>query len=221
MPSATVLSICPFETVEIKPIIGGYFKIPAAPKDDFILVDIFESSYIQRMPATDHNIVIPVAAHHIAKALVDDFVNTVVESSDGAGPGMMWFDVKITRPEVLSHHKIALDALKAKQQKWFENLCRKADDDWNQFHRLGLISDHQRYAARHLGYKAEWIADYAAGSDGLADCPVCYSRIDSRAAKCLNCGAILDRAKAAQFGILISGLPETVVSKPVTPVIKA
>jgi hypothetical protein len=33
----TVLSICPFETIEIKPIIGGYLD-SAAPKDDFILV---------------------------------------------------------------------------------------------------------------------------------------------------------------------------------------
>ena len=94
MPSATVLSICPFETIEIKPIARGYFKIPAAAKDDFVLIAIEESSYIQRMPATEHTIVIPVAAHHIARSIVDDFVNTVIEASEEAGPGMMWFDFK-------------------------------------------------------------------------------------------------------------------------------
>lgn len=201
MPQATVLSICPFETIEIKPIIGGHYRIPAAPKDDFILIDIVESSVHQRMPATEHNIVIPVAAHHIAKSIVDDFVNTVVESTDDAGPGLMWFDMKVTREEVLTKHKVEYDALRAKQLKWFENLCRKADDDWNQWHKLGLISDHQRYAAKYLGYDSEWLANYNT-NEGMVDCPVCYSKIDARAAKCLNCGAILDQKKAAAFGII-------------------
>jgi hypothetical protein len=201
MPTATILSICPFETIEIKPINRGYFKIPAAPKDDFILVHIEESSYIQRLPATDHNIVIPVAAHHIAKSIVDDFINTVIEADDNAGPGMMWFDGKITKTEVLAHHKEALELLKQRQTRWFENLCKKADDDWNQYHKLGLISGHQRYAAQYLGHKAEWLVEYNQNA-GLIDCPACFSKIDARAVICLHCNAILDRAKAAAFGIL-------------------
>ena len=136
MPTSTVLSICPFETIEIKPIARGYFKIPAAPKDDFVLVLIEESSYIQRLPATDHNIVVPVASHHIAKSIVDDFINTVIEASDEAGPGMMWFDHKLTREQVLKDHSEELKALFERQIQWFKNLCRLADDDWSQYKRL-------------------------------------------------------------------------------------
>lgn len=205
-PVSTILSICPFETVEIKPINAGYFRIPAAEKDDFVLLEIKESSYIQRLPATDHNITIPVASHHIAKSIVDDFVNTVVEADDSAGPGMMWFNGRVTREEVLAKHKVELKALQAKQIKWFENLCKRGDDDWNQYRKLGLISGHQRYAATYLGYKPEWIADYNQ-NDGLIDCPACFSKIDSRAAICLNCHAILNREKALGFG-LIPSLPE-------------
>ena len=202
---STVLSICPFETVEIKPINGGYFKIPAAPKNDFILVTIKDSSYIQRLPATDHNIVIPVASYHIAKSIVDDFVNTVIEADDNAGPGMMWFEGAVTKAEVIAKHKQALDDLTARQIRWFENLCKKADDDWNQYHKVGLISGHQRYAAQYLGYKAEWITEYNVDA-GMMDCPACYTKIDKRAVICSNCSAILDRAKAAQFGLI--PLPE-------------
>jgi len=202
MPTATVLSICPFETIEIKPIAKGYFRIPAAPKDDFVLLLIEESSYIQRLPATDHSITIPVAAHHIAKSIVDDFINTVIEADDNAGPGMMWFDFKVTRPQVLSDFKTEYDALRARQIRWFENLCRKADDDFNQYHKLGLISEHQRYAAKYLGHDAEWLVNYNV-NEGMVDCPGCYTKIDARAVKCLHCGAILNRAKAIELGIIV------------------
>lgn len=200
-PTSTVLSICPFETVEIKPINRGYFRIPAAEKDDFVLVYIEESSYIQRLPATDHNITVPVASYHIAKSLVDDFVNTVDEADDNAGPGMMWFEFKITKTEVIAKHKEDLDKLRARQTRWFENLCRKADDDWNQYHKIGLISGHQRYAARYLGYKPDWLVDYNTNI-GMKDCPACFTKIDARAVKCLHCGAILDKEKALAFGII-------------------
>jgi hypothetical protein len=200
-PVSTILSICPFETVEIKPINAGYFKIPAAEKDNFILMEIRESSYIQRLPATDHNIVIPVASHHIAKSIVDDFINTVIEADDNAGPGMMWFPGVVTRLEVTTKHKDALQALKERQIRWFENLCKKADDDWNQYHKLGLISGHQRYAASYLGYKADWIVEYNQGA-GMIDCPACFTQVDARAAICIHCKAILNREKAISFGLI-------------------
>ena len=207
MPTATVLSICPFETTEIKPIIGGYYKVPAAPKDDFILLVINDSAYIQRLPATDHNITVPVPAYTIAKSIVDDFINTVIEATDDAGPGMMWFEGTVTRPEVTLKRKSDLEELIKRQLRWFENLCKKADDDWNQYRKSGLISDHQRYAARYLGYKPEWLIEYNQHS-GMIDCPGCYSKIDSRAAVCMNCSAVIDRAKAIQLGIIPSDIKQ-------------
>jgi len=201
MPTSTVLSICPFETIEVKPIARGYFHIPAAAKDDFVLLHVNDSSYIQRLPATDHSVVIPVASHHIAKSLVDDFINTVIEADDNAGPGMMWFEIKLSREEVVKDHKTALDELKARQIRWFENLCRKADDDWNQFHKIGLISGHQKYAAQYLGHQAQWLVNYNQNA-GMMDCPACFSKIDARAIKCGHCGAILNKAKAAEYGLM-------------------
>lgn len=201
MPTATILSICPFETIEIKPIARGYFRIPAAEKDDFVVVHIEESSYIQRLPATEHNITIPVAAHHIAKSIVDDFVNSVIEADDAAGPGMMWFETKLSKMEINAKYKVELAELRNRQTRWFENLCRKADDDWQQYRKIGLISGHQRYAAKYLGHKADWLVDYNQ-NQGMMDCPACFTQINVKAVKCIHCGAILDRVKALEFGIL-------------------
>jgi len=214
MPTATVLSICPFETIEIKPIANGYFHIPAAEKDDFVLLHINDSSYIQRLPATDHNITIHVAAHHIARSLVDDFVNTVIEATEIAGPGMMWFENKLSKMDVIVKYKDELEALKARQINWFKNLCQKADDDWNQYRKIGLISGHQKYAAKYLGHKAEWLVEYNQ-NDGLMDCPACYSKIDARAVVCINCKAVLDKAKAVAYGIIAAEVAK------VTPAIAA
>jgi predicted nucleic acid-binding Zn ribbon protein len=36
----------------------------------------------------------------------------------------------------------------------------------------------------------------------LADCPVCAEKIKPGVAVCKSCGAILDREKAAQFGLV-------------------
>lgn len=203
MPKATVVSICPFETIEQKPIAKGYFKIPAAPKDDFVVLVIDESFYNIRLPATDNHIKVPVPAHHIARSIVDDFRGSVVESSDNAGPGMMWFDGELTKTEVKLKFKNELELMKNQQEAWFVNLCKRADDDWNRFHQVGLISDHQRYAAKYLNYNPDWLINYNP-KEGFVDCPACYSKIDSRAIKCASCGAILNKEKALQFGLIES-----------------
>lgn len=201
MAQATIVSICPFDTIETKPINNGYIRIPAAAKDDFVVVHLQDSSYIQRLAATDHNIKIHVPAAHIAKAVVDDFVNATVEASDEAGPGMAWFEGILTKTEILAKHKDVLVALRERQNRWFVNLCKKADDDWNQYHKVGMISDHQRYAAQYLGHNAPWLIDYNQ-NEGMIDCPACYTKIDARAVVCINCKAVLNREKAIQFGII-------------------
>jgi hypothetical protein len=201
MSHASIISISPFETTEEKPIARGRFIIPAAEKDGFVIVIINDSSYIQRLTATNMNIQVPVAAELIARSIVDDFVLTTIEATSEAHPGMMWVPGKLTKTEVVMHHTEALDALKVKQIRWFENLCRKADDDWSQYRHHGLISDHQKYAAKYLGHEAEWLVEYNQNA-GMMDCPACFSKIDARAIVCINCKAVLDRAKAISYGII-------------------
>ena len=61
-----------------------------------------------------------------------------------------------------------------------------------------FITDLERRAARHLGLEKPWLYD----PKPLADCPVCAEKIKPGVAVCRSCGAILDREKAAQYGLV-------------------
>jgi hypothetical protein len=61
-----------------------------------------------------------------------------------------------------------------------------------------FITDLERRAARQLGLEKPWLYD----ARPLADCPVCAEKIKPGVAVCKSCGAILDREKAAQFGLV-------------------
>jgi hypothetical protein len=61
-----------------------------------------------------------------------------------------------------------------------------------------FITDLERRAARQLGLEKPWLYD----ARPLADCPVCAEKIKHGVAVCRSCGAILDREKAAQYGLV-------------------
>jgi hypothetical protein len=67
-----------------------------------------------------------------------------------------------------------------------------------------FITDLERRAARQLGLEKPWLYD----PKPLADCPVCAEKIKHGVAVCRSCGAILDREKAAQYGLVAAGRRE-------------
>jgi hypothetical protein len=77
-------------------------------------------------------------------------------------------------------------------------LVAAADLEWERTKNPMFITDLERRAARQLGLEKPWLYD----ARPLADCPVCAEKIKPHVAVCKSCGAILDREKAAQFGIV-------------------
>jgi hypothetical protein len=77
-------------------------------------------------------------------------------------------------------------------------LVTAADLEWERTKNPMFITDLERRAARQLGLEKPWLYD----ARPLADCPVCAEKIKPHVAVCKSCGAILDREKAAQFGIV-------------------
>src|SRR5260370_35227471 len=61
-----------------------------------------------------------------------------------------------------------------------------------------FITALERRAARQRGVEKPWLYD----SRPLAECPVCAEKIKHGVAVCRSCGAILDREKAAQYGLV-------------------
>jgi hypothetical protein len=77
-------------------------------------------------------------------------------------------------------------------------LIAAADLEWERSKNPMFITDLERRAARELGQEKPWLYD----PKPLAECPVCGEKIKHGVAVCRSCGAILDREKAAQYGLV-------------------
>ena len=76
-------------------------------------------------------------------------------------------------------------------------LVETADLEWERSHNMMFITDLERRAARELRLEKPWLYD----PKPMADCPACGEKIKPEVAVCRTCGAILDREKAAKFGL--------------------
>ncbi len=76
-------------------------------------------------------------------------------------------------------------------------LVAAADLEWERTRNPMFITDLDRRAARQLNLEKPWLYN----SKPQAECPVCAEKIKHGVAVCRSCGAILDREKAAQYGL--------------------
>jgi hypothetical protein len=83
-------------------------------------------------------------------------------------------------------------------EEFQRRLVAAADLEWERTKNPMFITDLERRAARRLGLEKPWLYD----ARPLADCPVCAEKIKHGVAVCRSCGAILDREKAAQYGLV-------------------
>lgn len=88
-----------------------------------------------------------------------------------------------------------------KLEEFQQRLVAAADLEWERSHNPMFITDLDRRAARALGLEKPWLYD----PRPMAECPACAEKIKPGVAVCRACGAILDRAKAAQFGLAPAG----------------
>jgi hypothetical protein len=85
-----------------------------------------------------------------------------------------------------------------KLEEFQRRLVAAADLEWERTKNPLFISDLERRAARQLGLEKPWLYD----PRPLEECPACGEKIKPGVAVCRSCGAILDREKAAQFGLV-------------------
>jgi len=108
-----------------------------------------------------------------------------------------------------SYHGVFVAAGEAPTDSELSEACRRlevfqrrlvaaADLEWERTKNPMFITDLERRAARQLGLEKPWLYD----PKPLADCPVCAEKIKPGVAVCRSCGAILDREKAAQYGLV-------------------
>ncbi len=89
-------------------------------------------------------------------------------------------------------------------EEFQRRLVAAADLEWERTKNPMFITDLERRAARQLGLEKPWLYD----PKPMAECPVCAEKIKHGVAVCRSCGAILDREKAAQYGLIGVGRKE-------------
>ena len=82
-------------------------------------------------------------------------------------------------------------------EEFQRRLVAAADLEWERTKNPMFITDLERRAARQLGLEKPWLYD----PKPMAECPACAEKIKPGVAVCRACGAILDKEKAAQFGL--------------------
>jgi len=133
--------------------------------------------------------------HHwqiTAREIAEDIARELnSDSGEGSFHGVFVAAGDAPTPQELSEARTRLDV-------FHKRLVDAADLEWERTKNPMFITDLERRAARLLGLEKPWLYD----AKPLADCPVCAEKIKHGVAVCKSCGAILDREKAAQYGLV-------------------
>ena len=129
--------------------------------------------------------------HLTAREIAEDLVRELNgDSGDGSFHGIFIAAAETpTEAELADAHR--------RLAEFQRRLVAAADLEWERTRNPMFITDLERRAARQLGLEKPWLYD----PKPMAECPVCAERIKPGVAVCKSCGAILDREKAAQYGL--------------------
>lgn len=193
MSDATIVSIYPMALAEVKPgLYPGRFEIPAA-KDSTkpVLFPVGDSVTYTYIPLSKNKHVMTVIpAIEVAASICMDFRIACLGYQEFAYPGLGWISGKVNKaPEDL------VRSLNEAQNAWFMSLVKLADDDWARNKQQKAISDIQRFAAKALNLRREWVDVLVVNQN----CPACGSQIRPEAFVCPNCRVIIDPEKAKMF----------------------
>jgi len=136
---------------------------------------------------------VPITAREIAEDIAREING---DSGEGSFHGVF-----VAAGEVPTDAELA-DA-RRRLEDFQRRLVAAADLEWERTKNPMFITDLERRAARQLGLEKPWLYD----PKPQAECPVCAERIKPGVAVCRSCGAILDREKAAQYGLVAREKP--------------
>lgn len=94
-----------------------------------------------------------------------------------------------------------LNEARGKLEAFQKRLVEIADLEWERSQNPMFITDLERRAARELKLDKPWLYD----PKPQEECPACGEKIKAGVAVCRTCGAVLDREKAAKYGLVKEG----------------
>jgi hypothetical protein len=129
----------------------------------------------------------PISARDIAEDLAREI------NADGGEAS--YFGVFVCNEDVPSEDELA--EARERLELFYASLVNSADKQWERTHNVAFISDLERRAARELSLEKDWSYEPTMRNE----CPACGERLKPNVAVCRVCGAVLNREKAAQWGL--------------------
>lgn len=199
----TVVSIVPFVISEEKPgLVPCRFFIEASDTIIPQVLHVSNGHHFVYLDESRGNLQVRDSPTEIAKAIVEDYTGSQLRSSENEKPGLFWVMGKKSALEILNQHKDELKSAKDRQTRWFVQLCKQAEDDWNRYHQHNAVSDFQRKVAELIGWKSEeheWMNAHTVLTAN--NCPACGSLVRPELVICPQCRCVLnaEKFKSLQF----------------------
>ncbi len=140
----------------------------------------------------------PISARDIAEDLARE-INA--DGGEASYFGVFVCDEEAPREDELAEARERLEL-------FYASLVNSADKQWERTHNVAFISDLERRAARELRLEKDWSYEPTMRNE----CPACGERLKPNVAVCRVCGAVLNREKAAQWGLLAAPAADAIGS---------
>lgn len=193
----TVVSFVPFRLKEDKPgLVPPYFLIKESDTIDPQVLHIKKALHYVYLDDTRGSLQVRDSPDEVARSVVEDYIGSQLRVDENSRPGLFWVPGKWSAAEVKIKFKDKIAEVLKKQNSWFVQICRLADDDWNKFHQHNVVSDFQRKAAHLIGWRREeheWMN--AKSTEGSKTCPSCSMLNAPNIVVCPSCKCILDPEK--------------------------
>lgn len=203
---ATLVSILPWEFFSAhKPgVVPSEVRIPAAGPKDFNILVIGDAKTHDYLDSDRGYRERRIPADEMAESICFDYWSHLLHVEADSRPGIFWISGAVTKKEIEQRFSEILDEMREIQTRWFKKLVDIADDDWTHTRAHRSITDQQRHAAKALNLEKEWnFVPEAVGH--MISCPACMRQVNSEAAVCENCNAILNEEKAKRFKFIGGG----------------
>lgn len=185
---STVVSLVPFEITAHKPgLYPPYFHIKASDMKRPELLPVGTAYHFTYLDETRGSLRIPDPSDIVARAIVDDYINSQLSVDDEAAPALFWVPEKLNVDEVLDIYKVEIARRLIKQKKWFLNVSILADTDWTRYHQYNVISAFQRKCADFIGWNSkehEWMSPQTTMRSN--PCPYCGVSVPLELPTCSN-----------------------------------
>lgn len=208
---ATIISLFPLPINEFKPgLYPGYFTLPAAPLGDFTYLVIGDALFYTENK-NEQVLTVRTPFHILAESIVHDFqenhIGRIIGDEEGAEPGLFFIPGGYERKsDIIQRHSELIEEHEAKQNRWFGELVKIADDSFQRTNRTSAVSQLQRLAARRLNIQRPWAIDVTGGDK----CPFCKQGLPFGAVKCPTCREIVNQAA---YKALLEGEADSVTTR--------